>query len=58
MQKYEAENKEKVKLTSIRYKLRDAKLHAIQLIFNADFRSPVFEKKPVDNTDERDWKTV
>ena len=41
MQRYEIENKEKVRLKTIKFRSNDSKLNAIQLIYTGGFESPL-----------------
>ena len=45
MQRYEIENKEKVRLKTIKFRSNDSKLNAIQLIYTGGFESPLIQKK-------------
>ena len=44
MQRYEIENKEKVRLKTVKFRSSDTKLIAIQLIYTGGFESPLIEK--------------
>ena len=58
MQKYEIENKEKVKLKTVKFRSSDTKLVSIQMIYTGGFKSPLIEKKANDEGKEHEFETI
>ena len=58
MQRYEIENKEKVRLKTVKFRSSDTKLIAIQLIYTGGFESPLIEKESNDEGKEREFETI